>query len=303
MKEDPNGANYSTDYRYDALDHLRLVSQGYCPACQGRTFSYDTLGRLTSASNPESGTVQYAYDSVGNRQTRVDARGIITSYTYNALDRLQTVAYSDGTPSVTYAYDAPGQSYGKGRLANVANANSVTNFTSFDALGRVLASNQVTLGQSYNFAYTYNRAGALTSETYPSGRVVSTAYDGANRVAAVTGTRGGAATPYLSHLSYAPHGALTKSWYANGLAHTGYLFTGRLQPRYIWDAFGDDPNRFVFWQGLDWGGAGANNGTLYARDTRQGGPDQWGNLTGFVQSFAYDQLNRLTAASENNSTT
>jgi YD repeat-containing protein len=37
----------------------------------------------------------------------------------------------------------------------------------------------MTAGQSYNFSYTYNLAGALTSETYPSGRVVTSRYDGA----------------------------------------------------------------------------------------------------------------------------
>ncbi len=36
-------------------------------------------------------------------------------------------------------------------------------------------------GQTYSFRYSYNLAGALTSETYPSGRVITNSYDGANR--------------------------------------------------------------------------------------------------------------------------
>jgi hypothetical protein len=62
----------------------------------------------------------------------------------------------------------------------------------------VLASNQVTAGQTYNFAYAYNLAGGLKSETLPSGRVITNVYDGANRTNQVTGTLGTASTAYVS---------------------------------------------------------------------------------------------------------
>jgi RHS repeat-associated protein len=48
----------------------------------------------------------------------------------------------------------------------------------------------VTAGQTYNFAYAYNLAGGLKSETLPSGRVITNIYDGANRTNQVTGTLG-----------------------------------------------------------------------------------------------------------------
>ena len=50
MLEDPNGLKYTTDYRYDALDNLLLVSQGYCPNCRSRQYTYDALSRLTQAT-------------------------------------------------------------------------------------------------------------------------------------------------------------------------------------------------------------------------------------------------------------
>jgi YD repeat-containing protein len=53
---------YLTQYTYDALDNLTTVAQGV----QTRTFVYDSLNRLTSATNPESGTVTYTYDNNGN---------------------------------------------------------------------------------------------------------------------------------------------------------------------------------------------------------------------------------------------
>lgn len=60
--------------------------------------------------------------------------------------------------------------------------------------GRVKASNEVTAGQTYTFAYSYNLTGALTSETYPSGRVISAGYDAANRANTVAGVLSGQTT-------------------------------------------------------------------------------------------------------------
>src|SRR5690606_35627002 len=52
----PNQATY---YTYDVLNNLKTVNQGV----QTRTFSYDSLSRLTQAVNPESSTINYSYDS------------------------------------------------------------------------------------------------------------------------------------------------------------------------------------------------------------------------------------------------
>jgi YD repeat-containing protein len=77
---------------------------------------------------------------------------------------------------------------------------------SFDAMRNVLASNQVTAGQTYSFSYGYNLAGALLSETYPSGRVVTTGYDAASRATSVSGQAGPTTTNYITQAAYWPHG-------------------------------------------------------------------------------------------------
>jgi YD repeat-containing protein len=74
------------------------VAQG----SQTRIFQYDSLKRLTAAMNPESGSVSYKYDNAGNVLTRTDNRGIVTSYGYDALNRVTQTSYSDGTPAVSY---------------------------------------------------------------------------------------------------------------------------------------------------------------------------------------------------------
>jgi YD repeat-containing protein len=116
---------------------------------------------------------------VGNALTRTDPRKITSTYSYDGLNRVKQISYSDGvTPGAAFSYDAPGVANSPGYLTQAANGNSTTSYTNFDAMGNVLASTQATAGQSYGFSYSYNLAGALTSETYPSGRVVTTGYDG-----------------------------------------------------------------------------------------------------------------------------
>jgi len=215
--EDPGagGLNYQTTYGYDVLDDLLSVSQG----AQSRSFVYDSLKRLTSATNPESGTTTYQYDAAGNLTQRTDARGVVTTHSYDALNRATSRSYSNATPSVTYTYDGAGVAYAKGKLTSMSSSVSATTYTGFDALGSVTTQQQVTDGQTYQLAYGYNLAGALTTETYPSGRVISTAYDGAGRISAVSGQKSGeGARSYVTQLSYAAHGAVASLTLGNGLS-------------------------------------------------------------------------------------
>jgi YD repeat-containing protein len=53
--------------------------------------------------NPESGTVRYTYNISGTLDTLTDARGITTTDSYDALNRLTGTSYNDGlTPSVRH---------------------------------------------------------------------------------------------------------------------------------------------------------------------------------------------------------
>lgn len=162
---------------------------------------------MIQAINPESGVVNYAYDNVGNLISKTDNRGITTTTSYDVLNRPVQESYTDATPTVTYSYDAAGVPNAIGHLASVANSNSVTNFTGFAVMGHVVTSNPVTAGQTYTFSYGYNLARDLVSETYPSRRTLTTAYDGANRPASLSGSYQGAVTNYVRQARYAAHGA------------------------------------------------------------------------------------------------
>jgi YD repeat-containing protein len=98
-------AGYRTKYDYDTLDNLVTVRQqvGTSGTMQTRTFAYDSLKRLLSATNPESGTVDYKYDPNGNLIVKSDARTDGSShrasahFSYDALNRLTRRWYNGST--------------------------------------------------------------------------------------------------------------------------------------------------------------------------------------------------------------
>ena len=317
VQEDPNGANIQTAYQYDALNNLVGVNQ----AGQLRSFVYDSLSRLQQASNPESGTIRYAYDAVGNLQTKTDGRNVTTTYSYDALNRLITKSYSDGTSAVHYQFDrrpdGSSLAYALGRLVQVSNGASVTNITGYDPIGEITGSQQITGGQAFNFSYDYNFSGALISETYPSGRVVTSGYDGANRPAYVGGSWAGATTNYVGNpndpnfwTSYWPHGGIHFYPQANGIFHAS-SFNPRLQQTESYDMLFNDPSHTFFVSCPNWGSSEnpgvydlcphpartPNNGNLVGYDEYHGGPGYPRFLT-FHQSFTYDRLNRLGSVAD-----
>src|SRR4029079_18367022 len=78
---------------------------------QQRDFVYSSLARLTQATNPESGTLNYQYDETGNLLVRTDASTVSTHYSYDALNRVIRRWYN-GSSSViatTHVSNLPGQ--------------------------------------------------------------------------------------------------------------------------------------------------------------------------------------------------
>ena len=97
VNENPSGVNYATTYSYNVLDNLLTVHQP--GGLTDRSFSYDWLQRLTSASNPESGTVYSSYDNNGNLLTKTDARGVQTGFAYDRRQRPALGVPAGATPA------------------------------------------------------------------------------------------------------------------------------------------------------------------------------------------------------------
>jgi RHS repeat-associated protein len=243
---EPDGNNnptMETDYQYDALGNLTRVDQwGGASGSQGdriRSFTYDGLSNLRTASNPESGTVSYIYDANGNVTGKTDARGITVSYMYDALNRMinKTSAGGSGVPGFNYlfGYDAvsPPVPNGIGRLLFTTTspgvAAGVAEEYSYDAMGR-MTSKATFLPSSPRTPATisavYDLAGSVTSLTYPDGRTVNQQWNGAGEVLQITD---GSGFPYLTGQSaYWPNGTPQGLFYGNGVAN-GYHLNNRLQ--------------------------------------------------------------------------
>jgi len=292
VAEDPGGLNHQTSYSYDSLDNLRTVTQGG----QTRTFVYDSLSRLVSAANPESGTLSYQYDPSGNLLQKVDARAVTTTFAYDDLNRVLSKNYSDGTPAVSYCYDGTGTgcpslvANAKGRLTQVSSSVSSTSYDGYDAMGRVTRTTQ-TLGESgYTFDYVYNLAGGLKEQTYPSGRKVSSTFDAAMRMTGLTGTKGGEpGKTYASSYQYAPHGGVEAVKLGNELWESAH-YNERLQSDVMGLGTGNG-NTSLFKLDYSYGVPANNNGNMAAQVITVG-------ATSLTQSYGYDPLNRLLTAAE-----
>jgi Rhs family protein len=108
------------------------------------TYEYDDNYRLTretrTGTNPYDN--KYQYDAVGNR-TSMDRDGVVTAYTYDANDRLQsagafthvyddngnTISKTDGVDLTTYSYDY------ENRLINSLDPSGVSTTYTYDPLG------------------------------------------------------------------------------------------------------------------------------------------------------------------------
>ncbi|HYR77922.1 MAG TPA: DUF2341 domain-containing protein [Pyrinomonadaceae bacterium] len=316
--EDPATLNYSTSYSYDTLNDLTTVTQG----SQTRTFAYDSLKRLTSAANPESGTVSYQYDSNGNLTSKTDARSITSSFTYDALNRVITRSYTnDGgvTPPVNYYYDNAGlpsgtpasfnRGYATGRLVAVTyGSNSSTgDYYSFDALGRQTIKIQQTGGINYKVSAVYDLAGAVTGETYPSGRTLTYDYDNAGRTNNFTGNLGDdTQRTYSTGISYAAGGQMAQEQFGTTTPAYNKLFynsRGQLAEILVGTA-GNDSNRGKIVNDYSNQCSGApcngtdNNGNLRKQTVYAPNNEQNSSSTSWYQQYDYDSLNRLQRVHE-----
>jgi len=288
--EDPTGLSYSTTYAYDVLGNLTQVNQDV----QVRTFSYSSLGRLILATNPESGTVSYTYSDSGDVLTRTDARGIVTTNTYDPMHRLLTKSYfgdNGVTPNVAYSYYGAGSSAPSiGQLQYMASSAAMVSYAGYDVLGRIGSSTETTNGNTYTFQYSYRLNDSLRSMQYPSGNTVNYAVDDAGRVIQIMAGAKTYADMTASSAPFTADGRIAQMKYGNDLwesrsyqpAGTPTLFklgttassSDKLELEYDYSA-------------------NANNGNLAMHVIRQPG-HTW------TQSYTYDALNRISTASEIN---
>lgn len=238
-----------TTYTYDLMDRLKEVNQGG----QLRKYKYDDLGRLLFERIPEqaatindgTGTMwscKYTYTDFDAAATRTDARGVITTYSYDDLHRLTGISYNvsgatgvASTPTVSYNYSTAGAT--KGLLSSVtvgglASAGGYEENYSYDAnnmlssIGHKFNTGGIST-RTYTTAYEYTTAEQTTELTYPSSRVLKINHDSLGRLSSIVNDSD--STNYLSSISYSTAGQ-TSSWtLGSNIAESFGYDTNRLQ--------------------------------------------------------------------------
>ncbi len=292
-----------TTYTYTPMGKLVKVTQGI----QSRYFLYDSLGRLIRIRQPEQATnsnlllndpitgnnnwsISSTYDELGNVLTVTDANGVTITSAYDNLGRPLTKIYNDNTPTVTYTYDAVNVPFSKGKLTQVNNGISTSEYTNYDQVGRLLAYRQTIDGRSYDTSYVYNLSGALIEQTYPSGRKVKNAFDGSGELESVKSQKTSDAVlrTYANSFVRNSSGAITSMKLGNGLFETAKL-NDRSQITEL--ALGTTSVNADLWKlNFDYGTTD-NNGNIKSQSINI-------NTTTYIQTYQYDSVNRLIEAKE-----
>src|SRR5262249_19806168 len=149
---------------------------------QLRTFAYDALGRQTYERIPEqtatindgTGTMwtsRFTYTDFGAIASKTDARGAVTNYGYDSLNRLISISYNVSnapgvatTPTITRNYDNSSNSFTKGLLLSVTMGTNSETY-GYNGFEQPTAITDVFDGKSYTTGVQYNQANQITQLT------------------------------------------------------------------------------------------------------------------------------------------
>ncbi|WP_308282244.1 RHS repeat-associated core domain-containing protein [Streptomyces lichenis] len=167
------------------------------------SFQYDAKGNLTKVTPPTPlGVTTYTYDALGRLETAIDGRGIKSVYDYDNRDRV--VSVSSTTQTVTYAYDADGNTVSR------KDASGTTGWA-FDALNR---ESTRTLQNGVQTVLAYTPGGDVDWYTDANGKTDYT-WDAAGRLDHLTDP-GGKKTDF----DYDNNDKRTKTTYPGGTTQT-----------------------------------------------------------------------------------
>jgi RHS repeat-associated protein len=297
----PGATGCSADPQNDAASPWRV-----------RRFTYDSLSRLSTAKNPESGTISYTYDPDGELLMKTSPAPDQTnpavtqtiSYCYDELHRVTKRDYQSHAftpqncpitaPIVGYVYDT--DTNAKGHLVLMSDQAGTATY-GYDILGRLATETRSLTGAndaaiSKTVSYEYNLDGSSKSLHYPSGAIIAYTPDSAGRALSAVDAANG--TNYVTGATYGPDSSLTGFVSGSGgpaSIASSFSYSKRLQPV---NMSASAASQTVFSIGYDFhagngiAGSGTDNGNVWGiynyRDRNRD------------QTFTYDALNRLVAA-------
>ncbi|WP_293381800.1 RHS repeat-associated core domain-containing protein [Phenylobacterium sp.] len=279
QQTDPD--SFQTVVAYNGNDDPTSVTDARSNAT---SYVRDGFGDVIRQTSPDTGVTDFWYDANGNVIKTIDARSIETDFTFDTASRVLTKTFpAASAENITYTYDATsGGNLGVGRLTGIADQSGSTAFT-YNALGQVTLDHRVVGSNGYDVTYSYDPAGNILSETYPSGRIVTYTRDAVGRVSAASTyqSSGAPPVPVASSITYDPFGPLASLTFGNALVAS-----------------------LAYDQDYQLTGITTGLGTVAVQNLTNGF-DPAGNITaitdaiasGRTQALTYDDLNRLATAS------
>jgi RHS repeat-associated protein len=204
------------------------------------TLAYNLTGTLANVTDFNGKITTFSYDAMNRLLARTPTGETAVSYTYTPTGQRQTM--TDGSGSTSYAYDNQNRLVSKtasagalsytydaagDRLTAVSSNAGGTNVTfTYDALSRLQTVVDKGVGGSANPAtYTYDAVGNLTSVALPNGVTVTPGYDTMYRVKSLAATSAPAAA---YSYTYGPVGNRLSAQDGNGSAAYTYNSIYRL---------------------------------------------------------------------------
>ncbi|MBL8297705.1 MAG: RHS repeat-associated core domain-containing protein [Rhodanobacteraceae bacterium] len=261
---------------------------------QTRRYVYDGNAQLCKTIEPETGVRVMGYDAAGNltwaasglsgaaygvtndcQHAAAYAAGRTSERTFDARNRLQSLAFPDGRGNQTWTYTPDSLTASVSVFNEAGAAGQAT--TSYTYNRRRLLVGE-TLRQDnwyvWSLQYGYDAYGSVSSQTYPTGLRIDYAPDVFGRP---TLARDQGGKLYASAITYYPNGALRQFTYGNGVVRSMLQNTRQLPSRITHSGVSD--------QTYDYD---ANGNLAQIRDLVRG--------DNYNRTMQYDNLDRLTAA-------
>ena len=237
------------------------------------------------------GNWTYDYDALGNLTGQTDARGCVLTLGYDLLNRLTNKTSSGagcdpfGQITTSYTYDIG--TNGKGRRTSMNDASGSTSWL-YDTRGRATKETKNITGTSaFVTEWDYNSADLLEWMKYPDTEELTYAYNNLGLLASITNNSG---QVYIADTQYDKAGRILSMDYGASVIRKTF--------------------NYYSWTTADQGGLLntattvklSNQSTLqsfaYTYDKNANISTILDNQAGpQIQTFGYDQLNRLTSAS------
>ncbi len=231
------GGTVETHYDYDVQDHLVQVIDA-----EGNPTDYvyndrDLLVRETMdwlvdpladcTTDPCAagcGCTAHAYDEHAELVTSIDPRGVETSRTVDAADRVTHIDYgADPTLDVDYDYGETPALFDVGRLTGITRHGATVAYE-YDAFGRMTRDGDLLIG--------YDDNGNRDQITYPGGVTATYTFDYADREESLEVDTGSGPALIAGGVLYEPSGPLSALTLGNGRTETR-AFDNRYFPQAI----------------------------------------------------------------------